>query len=197
MSKIDFFEGLLFFLHASEKLKNEHRNEFTSSGRRESVAEHCWRVTLMVLVMYRDLETTVDPLKCLKMALVHDLPEIVTGDIENKKDLEAKFKSEKKALKSILEPLTPGLRKELFSIWEEFEEQQSPEAKFVLALDKLEAHMQQNESDVRNWSDWKKNAALFFTQKYCDWDPFLTNFQEEIRKESEELLKKLKNNENF
>ena len=38
-------------MHLTEKLKNNTRHSWLSSGRRESVAEHCYRLTLMAYFM--------------------------------------------------------------------------------------------------------------------------------------------------
>jgi putative hydrolase of HD superfamily len=68
----------LNFLHASEGLKDELRHSYTSKSRQESVADHSWRMALMAIVL--EPSEGVDVLKCLKMAIVHDLPEALAGD---------------------------------------------------------------------------------------------------------------------
>ena len=52
-------EMLLRFLSVAERLKCGTRHADTSSGRRESIAEHCWRLTLMAWLV-RDEFPEVD-----------------------------------------------------------------------------------------------------------------------------------------
>ncbi|MDZ4323104.1 MAG: HD domain-containing protein, partial [Alphaproteobacteria bacterium] len=69
------------FLNIAEKLKCEMRHSWLSSGRQESVAEHSWRMGLMVMTFFPYLSQKVDLEKCLKMAILHDLAEAEVGDI--------------------------------------------------------------------------------------------------------------------
>ena len=70
---------ILRLLHLSERLKVELRHSWLSNGRQESVAEHCWQMALMALVMHRYLEHPVDLEETLKMILIHDLVEALAG----------------------------------------------------------------------------------------------------------------------
>ena len=71
---------LLETLHIAERLKDELRHCDTSKGRRESVAEHSWRIALMALFM-QDEFPELDINKVIQMCLIHDLGECFTGDI--------------------------------------------------------------------------------------------------------------------
>ena len=71
---------LLEFLAMAEKLKCNTRHCNTTSGRRESVAEHCFRLALMAY-MVSDEVPEIDTNKVIKMCLIHDLGEAITGDI--------------------------------------------------------------------------------------------------------------------
>ena len=72
--------ALLKFIHTAEGLKNELRNGHTSKNKRESVAEHTWRISLMALMCSRFLDHKISVEKALKIAIVHDLAELLTGD---------------------------------------------------------------------------------------------------------------------
>ena len=72
--------ALLDVLHIAERLKDELRHCETSKGRRESVAEHSWRLALMAFFM-KDEFPTLNMDKVIKMCLIHDLGECFTGDI--------------------------------------------------------------------------------------------------------------------
>ena len=71
---------LLQILHTAEKLKDTTRHCDTSGGRRESVAEHSWRLALMAYLL-RDEFPALDMDKVVRMCLIHDLGECFTGDI--------------------------------------------------------------------------------------------------------------------
>ena len=95
---------LLEILSVAEKLKCNTRHCDTSSGRRESVAEHSWRITLMAMLLtgideYNDINMD----RVIRMCLIHDLGEAFTGDIPtflkseaNEADEEDIFDSNKK-----------------------------------------------------------------------------------------------------
>ncbi len=72
--------GLLDFLQAAEQLKDTLRSGTTTGGRPESTAEHSWRLALMVLLFEPELKE-IDMLKLLKLTLVHDLGEAISGDV--------------------------------------------------------------------------------------------------------------------
>ena len=71
---------LIEILHLAERLKDTERHCYTSGNRRESVAEHSWRLTLMAYLV-SDEFPGADLEKLLKMCLIHDLGEVFTGDI--------------------------------------------------------------------------------------------------------------------
>lgn len=73
-------EKLIEVLYVAERLKDAVRHSYTSGGRRESVAEHSWRITLMAYFV-SDEFPEADLLKIMKMCLIHDLGEAFTGDI--------------------------------------------------------------------------------------------------------------------
>ena len=70
---------LLEALHVAERLKDVTRHCYTSGGRHESVAEHCWRMALMAYFV-SDEFPDLDMGKVIKMCLIHDLGEAFTGD---------------------------------------------------------------------------------------------------------------------
>ena len=113
----------------------------------ESVADHSFSLALMALVYSRRLG--LDSGKCTRMALIHDLCEVYSKDIprrsesgEWQQDAAWKLKAEEEGMKKVLGLLPPGLSKELGSLWNEYNERKTPEAKLVRDLDRLECCMQ-------------------------------------------------------
>ncbi len=69
---------LLEILSVAEKLKCNTRHCYTSSGRRESVAEHSWRISLMAMLLTKEFPGA-DMDKVIRMCLIHDMGEAFTG----------------------------------------------------------------------------------------------------------------------
>lgn len=132
----------------------------------ESVAAHSWRLALLSGI-YADL-LGLDAAACMRMALIHDLPEAVTGDIvpgdSGARDDEEreqgvtrplgyagvsreewhgrKIARERDALTTILGGTPASVARAIAGSWEEYEAQATPEARLVKQLDKLEAYAQ-------------------------------------------------------
>ena len=71
---------LLNLLTVAERLKDTTRHCYTSKGRRESVAEHSWRLAVMAFLL-KDEFPELDMDRVVDMCLIHDWGEAVTGDI--------------------------------------------------------------------------------------------------------------------
>jgi putative hydrolase of HD superfamily len=169
-------EKVLGFLPLAERLKRELRHSWLSDGRRESVAEHTWFMALMALLTYRRLEEPVSLDRVLSMAIVHDLAEVEVGDIPY---FEA---SDRKARKAELElvaidriaamlPAPEGAV--VRELWLEFEEGQTPESKFVRALDHLEVQVQHNLADISTWEPVEHALVYTKMDDRCAHDAFL------------------------
>jgi len=190
-------KNILSFLHLLEKLKFELRHSWTSAGRQESVADHSWRVSLMVILFAPYLMNKINIEKAIKMAIIHDLAEFQIGDIhffevlKDKNKLKNKFFLEKKVFMNIKRILSKNLGEEIYDLWIEFEKADSYEAKFVLALDKLEVHLQHNEADISTWTDEEIQSVFNgYLDKYCDFDPLIKELKISINNESIEKIKK-------
>jgi putative hydrolases of HD superfamily len=177
----DDLTRIIQLLGVAEKLKSELRHSWLSSGRRESVAEHSWRMALMVILLHRHLDQPVDVEKCLKMAILHDLPEAEVGDIPTFEaqlaDAKAqKFQNEQQAALNLREMVGGAVGAELYEVWHEYELQESYEARFVRALDKIEVQLQHNEADLSTWLPLE-HLMLFqpkWMSQYCDFDSGLS-----------------------
>src|SRR3990167_9279951 len=121
-------EQILKFLHETEKLKSVLRHSWLSSGRRESVAEHTWRMALMALLLQSYLDEKVDLIKTIKLILVHDLGEIHATDFPAfKKQPDNKADLERKGLLKLVKPLPDKLSTEIFNLRKEYEKAKTPE----------------------------------------------------------------------
>ena len=127
----------LAFLARLEKLKCNTRHSWTSSGRHESVAEHSWRLAMLALLL-RDALPEVDMDKVLRMCLIHDVGEAVTGDIPSFQKTDANEETERQAIAELL-------------LFAEMDALATPEARVYKALDKLEVVVQHNEAPLDTW----------------------------------------------
>lgn len=176
--KSDDAKKIIDFLHQSEKLKSVLRHSWLSSGRREDVAEHTWRMALMAMLLEPYLDDKVDLLKTIKMILVHDLVEINYKDNPAfKKQPADKAEQERKSMIKLVASLPAELKDELLTLWEEYEVGSSPEARFAKAMDKTEVLLQHNECDLKYLT--KKEIPYNFVHglEHIKYDSFLRKFR--------------------
>ena len=138
------------FLDLAEKTKCHTRHSWTSTGREESVAEHSWRLSLMALLLEKEIEG-VDFEKIIKMCIIHDLGEAITGDIPSFLKTKEDSSVEEKAIETLLQKLPSPQREDMKALFEEMEKRQTMEAKIYKALDRLEAVIQHNEAPISSW----------------------------------------------
>jgi putative hydrolases of HD superfamily len=140
-------EKIIEFLFQVDKLKETYRYSTETKFKGDSTAAHCWRLSLMVFLLAKELKLNIDVLKAVKLALSHDLAEAITGDIpytlisRGVVSIEKKERNEKRAMKKFKSSLPTSIGQEIFDLWEEYEEAKTPEAAYVKTLDKVEAQL--------------------------------------------------------
>ena len=185
-------QAILEFLGFSERLKLELRHSWLSDGRRESVAEHCWQMALMAVLMHRHLGRPVDIARTLKMILVHDLAEAEAGDIpvfEISERKRAKAKLEAAAMDRIRASLPEPVGDEVVALWQEFEARRTPEARFAGALDHLEVQVQHNLADLATWEEVEYDLVYTKMDAACAHDPFLADFCAAVKDQAEAKMR--------
>jgi putative hydrolase of HD superfamily len=177
---------ILHFIKYAEGLKNEMRHASKSNGMRESVAEHSWNLALILLLVRPYLKIDFDLERALKMAVVHDLGEIDSGDISRLvhtgvEDIRAKkYEDEKIAMQKISE-VAGVFGQEIYELWCDFESVGSNEAKIVKALDAFEGQYQFLSDPV---TEFKKSDSsqvgkiIAETSKLMEVDSFLKEMDE-------------------
>ncbi|MEM5793079.1 MAG: HD domain-containing protein [Candidatus Aenigmatarchaeota archaeon] len=139
----------LDFVSEIGKLKDIERTGWKIRGvkKPESVSDHSFRVAILVLLYSNRLD--LDGNKCLKMALLHDIQEVYTGDIATRFKEEdqiisniEKRRMESEGFEKLISKLPMNHGKELKDIWEEFFNQETDEARFVNDMDKIEMVLQ-------------------------------------------------------
>lgn len=108
----------------------------------ESVAEHTFGVALLALFLADSHFPALDPLKLVRMALLHDLGEIYAGDMTPADNVPAaeKHRLEAESVQRVLGKLPHA--QTYLALWDEFEQGQSAEAQVIKQLDRLEMALQ-------------------------------------------------------
>lgn len=170
-------EKIFDFLHIIENLKSSLRYLSTKTGRKESSAEHSWRLALMTFMITDELKLDVDKLRAVKIALVHDICEAITGDFDswevekgNLSRLEKKER-EKEAIAQLKNSLPKQVGEEIYNLWSEYEEGKTPEARYIKALDKIETLTQFFETGHKIYHEGHDYLATYA-------DPHVKNFPE-------------------
>ena len=128
------------FLTEADKIKSIfRRNRILHGDRHENDAEHSWQLALMAIVLSEHADPQVDVLHVVKMLLIHDLVEIDAGDTFafDPAALQTQREREEAAAERVFSLLPGDMGAEMRALWEEFEAQATPEAKFAGAMDHL------------------------------------------------------------
>ncbi len=137
---------LLEILLEANELKAIPRMGWRVRGIRdgESVAEHSYAVALASMIIADRMDIPIDREKLLKIALLHDLPEHMLGDIHAPASKLLGEDVKEAAELRILEQLFRGLPRgsDYVDLWKEFSERSSVEGRIVRAIDKLEMFTQ-------------------------------------------------------
>ncbi|HEU0098710.1 MAG TPA: HD domain-containing protein [Allosphingosinicella sp.] len=136
-------EGVIDFLQSASALKDTLRTGRTASGRRESSADHSWRLCLLGMLLGDELEG-VDLLRLLQLCLVHDLAEAITGDVPApcQGPGDGRKARERDALRLLCAPLPEDLRQRIRALCSEYDSGNTPESVMAKGLDKIETMLQ-------------------------------------------------------
>ena len=178
---------LLETLAVAERLKDTTRHCYTSGGRHESVAEHCWMLALMAYFV-RDEFPEADMDKVIRMCLIHDLGEAFTGDIPSFDKTRENETTEERLLGDWVSTLPQFYREEMSALYEEMEKRETAEARIYKALDNLEAVIQHNFSDLSTWIPREYELNKTYGDDKVAFSDYLKGLREEIRRDT---LKKL------
>ena len=174
---------LLEVLAVAERLKDATRHCYTSGGRRESVAEHSWRMTFMAYLV-SDEFPEADLTKLLKMCLIHDMGEAFTGDIPAFDKTDSDSKKEAAVLDKWVSGLPEPFMTEMKALYREMDERKTLESRIYKALDNLEALIQHNESDISTWIPLEYDLQMTYGNDKVQFSEYLTELRNEVRNDS-------------
>ncbi|MDD7288850.1 MAG: HD domain-containing protein [Clostridiales bacterium] len=152
-------EDQMKFLLEIDKEKNILRQTHLSGhGRRENDAEHAWHMAIMIYLLREYANEKIDLAKTMMMALIHDIVEIDAGDTYayDTAALATQQEREAKAAQRIFGLLPEDQREEMLALFQEFEDYETPEARFAHVLDNLQPLML---NDSNNGGDWREHQV--------------------------------------
>ncbi|HWR42391.1 HD domain-containing protein [Sporomusa sp.] len=142
------------FIIEVDKIKQIYRKNFVIGGERhETDAEHSWHLAIMAILLAEHIDYPLDILKVIKMVLIHDIVEIDAGDTYCFDQIGGLDKAvrEQAAANRLFGLLPEDQAQELRSLWDEFEQRGSLEAKFADALDRLQPLLLHYNTEGKSW----------------------------------------------
>jgi putative hydrolase of HD superfamily len=190
-SPVPFF-GML------QRLKTTKREGWRRFGidRGESIADHMYRMSLMTMFAPASLAPRLNVAHCMKMALIHDMAEALVGDITPVDGVSKVEKNRREAstmdyfTKTLLGKVNGGITgKEINDIWQEYEDSDTLESKYVHDIDKMELILQMIEYEKAH--DGEKDLGEFSWVASRIQLPEVQAWSEEVLKEREEFWSKV------
>lgn len=152
----------LDFVMELDKLKRIERQSYVADGsRHENDAEHSWHLALMAMLLSEYSNEKIDVLHVIKMVLIHDAVEIDAGDTYAYDDVgnATKRQREEQAADRIFNILPADQAKKMRAIWEEFEANETAEARFANSLDRIQPIMLNDITGGRAWKEHEVAAS--------------------------------------
>lgn len=149
-------EKQMQFIEELDKNKGITRQTYVMQGeRKETDAEHMFHLALMAVVLAEHANEKVDILKVMTMVLIHDAVEIDAGDTYayDKEGKVSQKEREEKAADRIFHLLPADQEAYFRGLWEEFEAEETPEAKFARTLDNVQPTMLNHASGGKAWKE--------------------------------------------
>lgn len=180
---------IIGFLKEAEKFKTILRTCRTSTvDRAESDAEHTWHLVLLLMSLEDELKA-VDFTKVIKLAMIHDLPEIYAGDTNPYRDSnEDKEEEEQAAAEKLFALLPSGLESTFMALFQEYVAQETVESQLVKSADKL-MPLIQNLCTNASYSSYRKldvtyDEAKTYLDAYFPSESILTKLYDKLLAEA-------------
>lgn len=186
-------QELLNILSMTAKLKVNTRHCYTAGDRKESISDHSWRLALLAMLLSGEEEfSDTDMNKVIRMCLIHDLGEAFTGDIPAFEKTEADGSREDDILCQWVKAFPSPQKEEWLGLLREMNALETKEAKTYKALDKLEAVISHNESDISTWLPLEYDLQLTYGKENVKFSPYLQKLSETIDNWTKEKISREK-----
>ena len=146
------------FILALDALKKVDRRNFNlDDSRRENTAEHSWQIVVFaqVLLPYANDKDQIDLLRVIRMLSIHDVVEIEAGDtfIFDEGAMTGKYERELQAAKNTFGILDEPLSSDFLNLWMEFEAEETPDAIFACAVDRIMPFLLNVYGSAKSWTE--------------------------------------------
>ena len=146
------------FILALDALKKVDRRNFNlDNSRRENTAEHSWQIVVFaqILLPYAKDKDKIDLLKVIRMLSIHDVVEIEAGDtfIFDEGAMTGKYERELQAAKNTFGILDEPLNSDFLNLWMEFEAEETPDAIFACAVDRIMPFLLNVYGSAESWTE--------------------------------------------
>lgn len=164
----------LSILSRAAILKTTPRHCFTEENRKESVADHSWRIALMAMLLSGEPEfQDTDMNKVIRMCLIHDLGETFTGDVPTFEKTDTDVHNEDALFFDWVRSFPEAQRQEWLELLDEMGKMETKEARTYKALDKLEAVISHNESDLATWLPLEYDLQFTYGKENVQFSEYL------------------------
>lgn len=153
------------FITEIDRMKRVMRQTPLADGsRKENDAEHSWHTALMALLLKEYAPDGADAARASAMLLVHDLVEIDAGDTYAYDEAAASTQKERetKAANRVFSMLPDDQRDYFRSLWEEFDEYETPDAKYAHMLDNFQPLLLNDASHGISWKEHEVSKAQIY-----------------------------------
>ena len=142
-----------FILEIDREKEVLRQTHITGYARREDDAEHAWHMAVMAYLLGEYANEPVDIARTMIMCLVHDVVEIDAGDsyAYDSAAQATHVEREARATERIFGLLPDDQAADLRALWEEFEADETPEARFARAMDNVQPLMLNDSNGGRDW----------------------------------------------
>jgi len=177
------------FIKEIDKLKYiQRKTKLFNSNRPENDAEHSWHLAMMTIVLAEHSDKPIDVLKVLKMVLIHDIVEIDAGDtfIYDTTKNHTNTDEELIAAERIFGLLPTEQKEEFITLWKEFEDSITDEAKFAKSMDRFEPLLQNTSNNGGTWAEFNVPYQKVYDKKIVikDGSTEIWNYAEHLINES-------------
>lgn len=155
---------LAFALEIDKEKNILRQTHLSGHGRRENDAEHAWHMAIMAYLLREYANEEVNITKVMLMCLIHDIVEIEAGDTYayDEEGLKSQKKREERAKEKLYSLLPDDQKRELVSLFDEFESYESPEARFAHAMDNVQPLILNDSNEGGDWKDHQVSAELVY-----------------------------------
>jgi putative hydrolase of HD superfamily len=178
----DDYEKIISFGVLIDNLKSVKRQCFKAGEDNENSAEHSWHIAVLLL-LFKDEFKDLDFEKMISLALIHDIPEIVSGDscpFDEKAHDKVK-REEDETARDLYSKLPDLIASRLYLLQKEFNESSSKEAEIVKAMDRLQHLVQHLSTQNSAYKKWNVTAEM--TKEYIQ-----TSAKDDISKNLLDML---------